>query len=60
MKLEKSEITHKIIMEVSSNISIAMNDTMSSQSASTVGVENLYPALIECFGIIALGYLAGR
>ena len=26
----------------------------------TVGVENLYPALIECFGIIALGYLAGR
>ena len=26
----------------------------------TVGIENLYPALIECFGIIALGYLTGR
>ena len=26
----------------------------------TVGAENIYPALVECFGIISLGYLAGR
>ena len=26
----------------------------------SVGAENIYPALVECFGIIALGYLAGR
>ena len=23
-------------------------------------VDNLFPALVECFGIILLGYLAGR
>ena len=26
----------------------------------SVGAENIYPALVECFGIISLGYLAGR
>ena len=31
-----------------------------TSSITTVGVENLYPALIECFGIIGLGYIAGR
>ena len=39
------------------------NDTKDAdriEAKLTVGVENLYPALIECFGIIALGYLAGR
>lgn len=38
------------------------NDTASTESEkySTVGVENIYPALVECFGIISLGYLAGR
>ena len=23
-------------------------------------VDNLYPALVECFGIILLGYIAGK
>ena len=27
---------------------------------TTVGFETLYPALVQVFGIIALGYLAGR
>ena len=38
------------------------NDTVSaeSQKYTSVGVENIYPALVECFGIISLGYLAGR
>lgn len=26
----------------------------------TVELDNLYPALAECFGIILLGYIAGR
>ena len=36
------------------------NITLSESSSASVGVENLYPALIECFGIIGLGYVAGR
>ena len=36
------------------------NNTLSESSSASVGVENLYPALIECFGIIGLGYVAGR
>ena len=35
-------------------------DANKMETKSTVGVENLYPALIECFFIIALEYLAGR
>ena len=33
---------------------------LESPEKPTVGAENIYPALIECFGIISLGYLAGR
>ena len=40
---------------------INATSTDSEPSAqSSVGMENIYPALVECFGIIALGYLAGR
>ena len=35
------------------------NATESDEKLS-VGAENIYPALVECFGIISLGYLAGR
>ena len=31
-----------------------------SSLESNIGAENLYPALVECFGLIALGYVAGR
>jgi hypothetical protein len=31
-----------------------------SVGAKAVELENLYPALVECFGIILLGYIAGR
>ena len=41
-----------------------LNTTNTNSSATnvefTVGAEKLYPALVECFGIISLGYLAGR
>ena len=41
----------------------------SADNASDIGggdgggsdnLENLYPALVECFGIILLGYIAGK
>ena len=29
-------------------------------ASKPVDLDNLYPALVECFGIIFLGYIAGR
>ena len=55
----KGSITYEM-EEIHNNNSYTMNGTTLSPTSSTVGAENLYPALIECFGIIALGYLAGR
>ena len=37
-----------------------LSGSLGSHEKPTVGAENIYPALIECFGIISLGYLAGR
>ena len=37
-----------------------LSGSLASHEKPTVGAENIYPALIECFGIISLGYLAGR
>ena len=51
------------MMENNSFITITNTTNSSILSANadfTVGAENIYPALVECFGIIALGYLAGR
>ena len=31
-----------------------------ASNETTVGFQTLYPALVQVFGIIALGYLAGR
>ena len=31
-----------------------------NQFSDTSPVDNLFPALVDCFGIILLGYLAGR
>ena len=40
------------------------NDSMFENSLSDdsekVGFDTLYPALVEIFGIIALGYISGR
>ena len=55
-------------IKMNDNTTLAPNNEAANTTAvpvaggdgDTVGVENLYPALIECFGIIALGYLAGR
>lgn len=32
----------------------------STLSSSTMSIDNLFPALLECFGIILCGYIAGR
>ena len=31
-----------------------------ASAVKAVELDNLYPALVECFGIIFLGYIAGR
>ena len=54
-----------LIMGFDGNSSVVLtnyNLTVSSDrdEKPVVGAENIYPALIECFGIISLGYLAGR
>lgn len=35
------------------------NITLDEDNAND-NLENLYPALVECFGIILLGYIAGK
>ena len=37
-----------------------MMEDKGNQSADLSPVDNLFPALVDCFGIILLGYLAGR
>ena len=48
------------MMENNSFTTITNTTNSTSNGDFTVGAENIYPALVECFGIIALGYLAGR
>ena len=48
------------MMDVVNSTSSNLTSSSQTSSQATVGVENLYPALIECFGIIGLGYVAGR
>lgn len=38
---------------------MAHNNNSSTQSSNDA-INNLYPALIECFGVILLGYITGR
>ena len=39
---------------------ISMIEGVETQFSDTSPVDNLFPALVDCFGIILLGYLAGR
>ena len=55
-----SRFFNATLSEASFESTLSSNVTLSKASSASVGVENLYPALIECFGIIGLGYLAGR
>ena len=38
----------------------AMQDGADQELQKLSAVHNLFPALVECFGIILMGYLAGR
>ena len=40
------------------NLMFGANEAQGIQALSPV--DNLFPALVDCFGIILLGYLAGR
>lgn len=37
-----------------------LNITHSPPAAPAMSIDNLFPALLECFGIILCGYVAGR
>ena len=50
----------KLVEQMAEMNNSSANVTLAEASSTSVGVENLYPALIECFGIIGLGYIAGR
>ena len=38
----------------------SLNHTANSNARRISGFSNLYPTLVECFGIILVGYIAGR
>uniref|UniRef100_UPI0037E75A7E lysosomal cholesterol signaling protein-like n=1 Tax=Semicossyphus pulcher TaxID=241346 RepID=UPI0037E75A7E len=42
------------------NFSYEEEDPDSSAASGTMSVDKLFPALLECFGIILCGYIAGR
>nr|XP_046260103.1 integral membrane protein GPR155 [Scatophagus argus]XP_046260104.1 integral membrane protein GPR155 [Scatophagus argus]XP_046260105.1 integral membrane protein GPR155 [Scatophagus argus] len=42
------------------NFSYEQEDTDFSVHSSTMSIDKLFPALLECFGIILCGYIAGR
>ena len=42
------------------SIEISGNNITLEDDNANDNLENLYPALVECFGIILLGYIAGK
>ena len=49
----------KMDMVLHTEYTLAGNRTKTSAEPE-VGFETLYPALVEIFGIVALGYISGR
>ena len=47
-------------MDIHVELSNAMPEDNFSDDSASVGFETLYPALVEIFGIIAIGYISGR
>lgn len=39
---------------------VSHNVLMGSAAAPHMSIDKLFPALLECFGIILCGYIAGR
>lgn len=44
----------------SSSFNFSSEELASSAFSSTMSIDKLFPALLECFGIILCGYVAGR
>lgn len=55
-----------IIMEIANNYvlihgkNISHNTLVGSAAVPHMSIDKLFPALLECFGIILCGYIAGR
>ncbi|XP_064832100.1 lysosomal cholesterol signaling protein [Oncorhynchus masou masou] len=47
-------------MKVPANLNISYGDTDPPDTPPTMSIDKLFPALLECFGIILCGYIAGR
>uniref|UniRef100_A0A8L0DL74 G protein-coupled receptor 155 n=1 Tax=Oncorhynchus mykiss TaxID=8022 RepID=A0A8L0DL74_ONCMY len=47
-------------MKVPANLNISYGDMDPPDTPSTMSIDKLFPALLECFGIILCGYIAGR
>ncbi|CAB1346596.1 unnamed protein product [Coregonus sp. 'balchen'] len=47
-------------MKVPANLNISYGDVDPPETPPTMSIDKLFPALLECFGIILCGYIAGR
>uniref|UniRef100_A0A8C8K4C9 DEP domain-containing protein n=1 Tax=Oncorhynchus tshawytscha TaxID=74940 RepID=A0A8C8K4C9_ONCTS len=47
-------------MKVPANLNISYGDMDPPDTPPTMSIDKLFPALLECFGIILCGYIAGR
>ncbi|XP_071196727.1 lysosomal cholesterol signaling protein [Salvelinus alpinus] len=47
-------------MKVPATLNISYGDMDPSDTPPTMSIDKLFPALLECFGIILCGYIAGR
>uniref|UniRef100_A0A8C7HZ56 G protein-coupled receptor 155 n=1 Tax=Oncorhynchus kisutch TaxID=8019 RepID=A0A8C7HZ56_ONCKI len=45
---------------ISNNLNLSNGDLDPSDTPPTMSIDKLFPALLECFGIILCGYIAGR
>lgn len=45
---------------ISNNLNLSYGDLDPSDTPPTMSIDKLFPALLECFGIILCGYIAGR
>ncbi|XP_021452868.2 integral membrane protein GPR155 isoform X1 [Oncorhynchus mykiss] len=45
---------------ISNNFNLSNGDLDPSDTPPTMSIDKLFPALLECFGIILCGYIAGR
>lgn len=47
-------------METAENSTVVPHNGSHTDGGNTVSIDNLYPAIVQCFAIILFGYMAGR